>query len=133
MAVVYTSPAPFQSFFRAIDGDVLNQSLAIDLTATYSGLTALSGGGTTGATPLLFGMNQVATTAATNDSVKLPAAQIGATVIVSNAGTSTLAVFPQTADKINGGTAGASVTQATVITGVYVCPLANNWYRVLSA
>jgi hypothetical protein len=63
--------------------------------------------------PLRAKMNVVATTAAST-GVQLPLLELGATVIVRNAGANTLAVYPaSTSDKINGATAGAAFNLAT--------------------
>lgn len=133
MAVVYSFPTPFLAGFRTIEGSDLNTALAAGpILSAYSGVTALSGGGTTG--PVLIGsINQISTTAATNDSVSLPAAKVGARVIVTNGGTSTAAIYANALDHIGSGSAGGSTTQATGITAMYVCPVSNTWYRMLSA
>lgn len=102
-----------------------------------SGLVALAGGGqpaVDGATQLDYGFNEVATVASNNDSVVLPPAVKGATCLVANDGASTLAVFPFLAtDTINGGVAGASVTQATTKHAAYFCYATGKWSRILSA
>jgi hypothetical protein len=132
---VFTVPKNFGPDFSQgiINGGNLDNVLAIDLEQTLSGITAFSGGGSTTAYPLQYGYNHVSTCAANNDSVALPAAKVGASVTVMNGSTSTVAVFPQTADKINGGTAGVSITQANEIHAIYICPIANNWFRIKSA
>ena len=73
-------------------------------------LTALSGGGQTGATALTGWYNDVTTVAAAADSVLLPPVANGMVVIVKNSGAKTLAVFPYPADRISTFAANASVT-----------------------
>jgi hypothetical protein len=132
---VYTLPSQFGPGFQSgvINGSNLDTALAIDLSATLSGITAHAGGGSTTAYPLQYGYNHVSTCASNNDSVLLPASKVGAAVTVMNGSASTVAVFPQVADAINGGTAGVSITQANEVHAIYICPIAGNWYRIKSA
>jgi len=131
----YVFPSIFGPGFNngVIPGGSLDSALAIDLQATLNGITAHAGGGSTTAYPLVYGYNHVSTCASNNDSVLLPVAKIGASVTVMNGSTSTVAVFPQTADAINGGTAGVSITQANEVHAIYCCPIAGNWFRIKSA
>lgn len=84
-------------------------------------ITALAGGGQTGAPALVPGINNVTVCATNADSAKLPDSNIlGISVSVRNGGSGTLAVFPFLGDKINGGSADASVNQATGTTATYI-------------
>lgn len=80
-----------------------------------AGITAGSGGTTTNAVALTAAFNEVATVAATSDSVALPAATVGQEVSVFNSGANTCAVFPKvgTTDIINALTTGASFALGT--------------------
>ena len=93
------------------------------------GLTALAGGGQSGATLLSAGINVITTVANANDSVMLPAVTLatsgyfktpalGAAITVINLGANPVAVFPASGDAINGGSANASIvlTPLAVIT-----------------
>lgn len=99
------------------------------IESAKGGIVAHSGGGIGSATPLTATYNLVATVAANNDSVQLPVSVAGMQITVINNGADTLAVFPQAADTINGGSAGASVTQATPpqVT-IYTCVAAGAWF-----
>src|SRR5216684_4014735 len=88
-----------------------------------SGLTAFAGGGQTGATPLGYGLNQVATVATTADSVQLPACAVGAVVYVTNDGANATTVFGQAGrtDTINGTAGATGVSQANGAHVLYIC------------
>jgi len=98
-----------------------------------SALTALAGGGQTGATLLNAELNYV-TTATTNvDSLMLPVAVKGMTVTVANKSGFANAVYPNSADNagaggtIDGQAANVSITQMVNSTTVYFCPVAGVW------
>lgn len=95
--------------------------------ATQLALTALSGGGQTGATPLNFGINVFSTVAAGGNSAILPASVLGQEVIVINNGANSMNVFPATGDTINGGSANAAVAVAAGAIGVFRGDSATNW------
>lgn len=85
-------------------------------------LTALAGGGATGATALNDGINVVATCATSADSVILPAnCAAGAIITVRNNGAAPCAVFPPTGGAINGGSANAAVNVTNAKASQYVC------------
>jgi hypothetical protein len=72
--------------------------------ATNIGLTALAGGGQSGATALVFGYNEVTTVTSAGDSVLLPEITddcIGRIVTIKNDGSNALDVFPYTSEIIN--------------------------------
>ena len=99
-----------------------------------SGLTALAGGGRTGATPLTEMISVVSTVASGNDSVVLPVAAPGTIMIVVNAAASnSMQVFAQGSDTINGTAGATGVAQAAGKSAVYVCAAVGAWFRVLSA
>lgn len=87
-----------------------------------TGLTALAGGGATGATQLNNGVNVIGTCATLADSVILPAKCAGGEmVVVRNNGAAAAAVFPPTGGTINGGSADAAVNVTNAKASVYVC------------
>jgi hypothetical protein len=92
------------------------------------GLTAFAGGGQSGATVLPSKVNRVTWVETSGDSVKLPVSVAGAEVIVINAGSNPMAVFPQTGDAINGLAANASVLQMANSLVIYACATAGAWY-----
>lgn len=128
---------------RLIDGSDL-QTQAKMLFQTVAGITALAGGGLTGAPVLGLGNNEVDTVATNNDSVALPPAVPGLTINVYNATGQTLAVFANgsnpnnafTADTIIPSTtnvAAASQTIATAKVAQFFCFKAGIWKILLSS
>lgn len=111
--------------------------VATDDSATIAtGLTALAGGGQTGATALVQGVNEVTTVATAADSVKLPTAVAGLRVIVKNDGAAALAVFPFLADTIDDGSANASVTVQPGVSVSFTAINTINWessYEIMQA
>jgi hypothetical protein len=93
-----------------------SSGIQLQNTTVATGLTALAGGGATGATLLTGNINVVATCATSADSAILPASQPqGTELVVRNSGAAACAVFPNTGATINGGTVtsgSVSVTNA---------------------
>lgn len=130
-------PAGFRPFI--MDDDKTGQTLvgfvsqSGKITPLFQGsmtdtLTAKAGGGQSGATQLLSGMNRVTTVATAADSVQLPTANFaGLSVTVINAGANQMQVFGNGSDTINGvaGATGISQMQNSVVE--YFCPVAGAW------
>jgi hypothetical protein len=115
------------NYFFQISPDktsLINGSMASD---TQVALTALAGGGQTGATQLNPGFNNVTVVATAGDSVLLPANVLGNTVTVTNASTNSLNVFPATGDTINALSANADLAVAAGATTVFTGMTATNW------
>lgn len=97
-------------------------------------LTALAGGGQTGATALTARVNRVTTVATAADSVLLPAAVAGEEIVVINAAAANaMAVFPASGDAINALSANSSLSVAANKTVLFVCAVAGTWNSVLTA
>ena len=75
-----------------------------------AGATAFAGGGQSSATLISRDITNVTTVATAGDSLKLPTAAAGLIYTVANNGANALALFPNTGDTINGGSANASIT-----------------------
>jgi hypothetical protein len=103
-----------------------------DSGSTVTGITAHAGGGQQASEALgVNSINQVTVIATDGDSVTLPAAAAGVTVLVINAdasGSNTLAVFPYTGDTINGGSANASISVPAATTVRFTAVNATSWY-----
>lgn len=102
----------------------LGGTLAVSSTATASTTHTLAGA------TQLTGSRCLVNAANANDAVKLPIALAGLTYTVFSVGSvATMAIFPgQSADTIDGGTAGASVTLTSAHRGsVFYCVVAGNW------
>jgi len=94
---------------------------------TQDSLTALAGGGQTGATQLTGEICRVATVATLGDSVLLPGAKQGLSIFVLNDGANAMNVFPATSDSIDGAAANASVSQMPSSVVLYFCATAGKW------
>lgn len=118
---------------RLADDDALNTALATPQWQTNTGITALAGGGRTGAPVLVLGSNEVTTVASGADSVVLPVAVPGSVVFVVNAGANALQLFANGSDTINGtaGATGISVANAKRI--MCVAADVGQWYTILTA
>jgi hypothetical protein len=129
-----------QILLSAADGNVFGsisanlQSIvpASVLYATQLALTALAGGGQTGATALKFGINQFSTVATTGNSAILPASVLGQEVIVVNNGANSMNVFPASGDTINSGSANAAVAVAAGAQATFKGVSATNWLETVS-
>jgi hypothetical protein len=91
-------------------------------------LVANAGGGQTNALPLATEVNNVATVASAGDSVKLPPAYPGLTMVVINTGANPMQVFGTGADTINGVAAATGVAQMQGSVVLYVSTLAGKWF-----
>jgi hypothetical protein len=96
-------------------------------------LTAFAGGGQGSATALTANHNRVTTCATAGDSVKLPAAIVGRTVSVYNAGAASCNVFPQTGESTNSGAANAAFAVANTKSAIFNCGATGIWTATLSA
>lgn len=102
---IFTRPSPFSSGFRLIDGDALNNALAVIALTVESGIVA-TGTTVADAYALKAAINQLATVAA-NTGVKLPNAQVGSAVTIYNDGANPVTVYDANGNTIDG-TAGAT-------------------------
>lgn len=87
-------------------------------------VTALAGGGQTGATQLNYGLNQVTVVVTAADSVQLPACSVGAIVYVTNDdGADAMTVYGKAGrtDTINGTAGATGVSQVAGSHAFYVC------------
>jgi hypothetical protein len=126
-------------FFSDSNGDLcLDTGFAYDpntqrLTAPMrlSGVSAALTASTTqtqaGGTPLTAEVNQVGTSANTNDAVTMPVAVVGMRVTVINNGANTIKVFPAAGANFDGGSGDAAVTQATTVNKTYVAITTLQW------
>lgn len=120
------------ALIEAVDPDG-GISIALPDT-TINGLTAFAGGGQGSATPLTGMMNRVTTVATAADSVKLPAAVAGLTVVAVNAAAANaMNVFPNTGDSINALAANTALSVAANKAIVFFCVVSGIWHSVLTA
>lgn len=77
-------------------------------------------------------VHQVDTVASGNDSVRLPASVAGQMhVVINNAASNSLQVFGAGTDTINNIATATGVAQAAGISGLYYCPVAGLWFRMV--
>src|SRR5215472_5528024 len=109
MNSIFQAFASFIPGSRLVDGGDCLQ-LAKYLFNPMVGITALAGGGQSGATPLSLGINSVDTVASGNDSVMLPPAVPGTfVVVINNQASNSMQVFGQGAN-MGGAAAGDTIT-----------------------
>lgn len=108
-------------------------NLGTSSRTAVNALTALVGGAQAG-TALTAGINRVTTVASAADSVQLPAATAGISVVVINAAAANaMAVFPRTGEIINALSANASISVAANKTIEFFCAVAGTWNSILTA
>lgn len=95
--------------------------------AAVAGITATAGGGQTNAYQLNAEINSISTVATLDDSVKLPPANPGLTIMVINRGTNACRVFGVSANP-NNGNAGDTIDDVATATGVRQMPNSVVWY-----
>lgn len=98
-----------------------------DMTSALSGIVAFPTGGQVGATLLAHSINRVTTVATLGDSVRLPAALPGMSLVVTNRGAASMNVFPATGDTINALAANAALAVAVGTTVNFTCAQAGAW------
>ena len=97
----------------------------------HSSTDSISAAGTTQGTATLLSseINRV-TVVSTNTGVKLPNAQGGLMIFVTNTSANALKVYPNTSDQINTLTVNIAFTHPAGATLQYICTNADNWYTV---
>ena len=100
-----------------VDGTTIRAALAPQ--QPNPSLTALAGGGLTGAPILGLGINNLATVASGGDSAALPQALQGSLIIVINNGAQSAYVWPQSGDTLVPA-AGSTESYATVAANAIV-------------
>ena len=117
---------------RLIDPNVAR--ILRDLKSVANGLTALAGGGQTGATLVSNAFNRFTTVATAADSAILPSAQPGMETTVTNAAAAnSMNLFPAVGDSINAGAANAAFAIAAAKSAYLFCTNTGQWHAVLTA
>ena len=116
-----------------VDSSDLSREIA-EMSSTANAITATAGGGQANGVLLSKSFNRVTTVATAADSVKLPAAVVGAQVTVFNkAATNSMNVFPSTGDNINALSANAAYALAVTKGAIFTCCVAGTWDTILTA
>lgn len=136
MAAVQTNV----SFFKVlaphlVSGDSLNRSIGAGSLNAQDTITALAGGGATGAPLLALGINRASVVASAADSVMLPQSQATSIVIFQNSGASSCQVFANnvsslpagTLDTINGTAGATGVAVAAGKMAIFCCFTTGAW------
>lgn len=110
----------------------LSPFAAANIQGDWTGSITAAGTTATDATVLNSAMNYVSTTSAST-GVKLPAVNIGDSVIVINGGLQTLSVYGQTGESFTNGSANAAFSVATLKSCVFYKVTATLWMVNLSA
>lgn len=119
---------------RLVDGDNIQDLANNDVNKCSSAITALAGGGRSANTPVLnAGFSDIRTVATSADSVVLPVARAGIARFVPNPSGTTLTVFANGSDTINGTAGATGVTQTTGVNALYFCARDGVWARIMSA
>jgi hypothetical protein len=116
-------------------GDTLNKTIGQGSLNAQDTITALAGGGATGAAPLYLGMNRASVVATTADSVMLPPSNATNIVIFQNSGAQSCQVFANTTsslaagtlDTINGTAGATGVAVAAGKMAIFCCFTTGAW------
>lgn len=99
------------------------------LQSVQNSITAHSGGGQGSAVQLTGMACFITTVAASGDSVILPASVPGMEIsVINTTPTNPAAVFPASGEKINNGSANASVNVAAASITMFYCGVAGMWW-----
>lgn len=98
------------------------------LESYAEGITAFAGGGQTNATQLSAEVNRITTVATAGDSVKLPVASPGLTIMVINKAAKPMQVFAATGETIDDVASATGVTQMQNSVVIYTSTVAGKWY-----
>lgn len=120
-------PTPFTPGFRLVDGSLLNTLFSNQVYSSQYGITALAGGGRSGATPITAMNSSVDTVATAADSVVLPAAAAGCHYFVANNGAAAMQVFANGSDTIDGTAGATGIAQASGANILFVCSQNGKW------
>ena len=101
--------------------------LGLPSYTTANALTALAGGGQSGATLLSAALNRVTTVATDHDSAILPASSPGNVVAVFNKGAHILDVYANGTEVINAIAASSPISLAAAKSAFFVCSVAGTW------
>lgn len=109
-------------------------STGLDILSHVNALTAHAGGGQASALSLTKTINRVTTVASSGDSVKLPAALAGQSVVVINAAASNpMDCFPASGEVINALTADTALSIVANTTVMFFCAVNGTWNSIVTA
>jgi hypothetical protein len=94
-------------------------------------ITAAAGGTQAAATKVTTDNVIVGTVATAADSIRLPPAVVGASMLVFNDGANSMQVFGDGTETINGVATATGVAQASKVGALYACVQTGKWIRFL--
>jgi hypothetical protein len=92
------------------------------------GIAAFAGGGQAGATPITTEVARVTTVATAGDSILLPPATPGLTLMIVNHGGKPMQVYGSGTDTIDDQAAATGVTQMVNSVVIFLCTMTGKWY-----
>lgn len=104
-------------------------TLTGDFKPSIAATVSAAGSDQTGATELASVYN-IVTTVGAGQGVKLPTASAQLTYTVVNATATSLLVYPNLSDKINGGTVNVAVTVPAGATATFIAKDSTDWYSL---
>jgi hypothetical protein len=99
-------------------------------TTATTGITAAVASNQAGGTPIRSAFNRVTTVANAGDSVTLPVALAGASLVITNASATSMDVFPAVGGVINALSPNAAFAIAGGVTVMFVCSVAGTWNTI---
>lgn len=121
------APAPFQSGFRLLDGQGVDNAIAYPLLSFEDAIAAHSGGTKASAYKLSAYFNNVSVVAAVADSVLLPPSSGGMSITVFNNGANAMQVYGAGTDTINGVATATGISQPPGAEFTYFCTAQGAW------
>lgn len=124
------APTPFQSGYRLLDGQGVDNELGYPTYSAEDNITASATQTQAAAYQLTAQLSRVVTVAAGGNGVALPAAKVGKSVVLVNSNVSNaVQVFGMngTTDTINGTAGSTGISQAAASRHVYECFTAGAW------
>lgn len=111
------------------DGNIIFSSPSSLLFESFTdNITAHAGGGQASAVALVSEINRVTTVTTAGDSVALPAAAPGLSVVLMNHGANAMQVFGAGTDTINDVATATGVSQMAGSISIYACATSGKWY-----
>lgn len=140
MANKVNYPLPAVPFILADNGDVMGMESQTGKQTTFqagvadNAITAFAGGGQASAVQLNYRISRVTTVGTAADSVKLPKAVAGMSMIVINAAAANaMTVYPATGEAINALSANTGLSVAANKVIEFVCAVNGTWNSNLTA
>ena len=120
-------PAPFQTFYRLLDGQGVDTALAFPQVATEDSITASTTQTQAGAYQLTAPLSRITTSASAGNAVALPKANLGLDYTIINDGANAIQVYGTNPDTINGVATATGISQPAGTAYQYTVTTSGNW------